>query len=136
MQGAGASSPDQLFLTRKVKQLIPSISDMECTIENLQGQREKLARAVRDRNTKTQTLPQFSIGDKVRTLDKNNHWSNLGIISDTRSHKSGDHSWSYFVTSEDYNKVLLKSRQEVRLRRSFIRDCVGGIPLDPPDPQS
>ena len=106
-RAAGAGSPDQLFLKRKVKQLIPSISEMECTIEHLQGQREKLACAVRDRNHKTKTLPQFSIGDLVRTLDKDNHWSNLGIISDTRNHRSDNHSWSYYVTNEADNKVLL-----------------------------
>ena len=123
--------PDQLFLKRKVKQLIPSISEMENTIEQLQRKREKLARAVRDKSHKTKTLPQYSIGDLVRTLDKDKHWSNLGIISDTRNHRSNNHSWSYWVTNESDDKTLLKSRQEVRLRRSYVRDCIWGVPLDP-----
>ena len=136
IRAAVSGSPDQLFLKRKVTQLLPSISEMECTIQTLQSQREKLAQAVRNRNKKKITLPQFSIGDKVRTLDKHNHWSDLGVISDTRCHKSGNHNWSYFVTSEDDGKGLLISRQEVRLRRSYIRDIVGGLPIDSPGIQS
>ena len=63
----------------------------------------------------------------MRCIDGAKRWTKLGTVAEVRRHGGGK-AWSYLVLGDD-GRTSLKSRQEIRIRRSHIQDMIGGIPI-------
>ena len=125
---SGGGSPAQIFFNRNMRPSIPSVATLPASIEQLKQRRERLAMLTRDRKGSSPKSAQFLVGDRVRCLDSDNRWTKTGTIVAVRRH-GGSSAWSYRVL-DDEGRTSLKSRTEIRIRRSSIQNTIGGLPIE------